>query len=257
MKIVVIKCGGSVLEELSDSFFTSLRNLMKDGYKPVLVHGGGPAINRMLTLLNVDVEFHNGLRKTSKQVLQTVELVLSGQTNRQLVKLLSDKQFDAVGVNGSDGKLLIGKLINKELLGYVGEITSVNQEMIKLFLDKDLIPVLTPIAVSEEGDKLNINADHAASAVAKALQAERCLFVTNVSGVLVDGECLPQLTLGEMRELIDTGKIYGGMIPKVQSAASVVKEGGKGVTIVSGTQVFYEEKKWLGTNIVMEELNVK
>lgn len=257
MKIVVIKCGGSVLDELSSGFFTSLEELQKQGYHLVFVHGGGPDINDMLALYNVKPEFRNGLRKTGLDTLKVVEMTLSGQTNRKLVSILEDHHFNAIGVNGSDGKLLTATFINQEELGFVGEITNVKVDLLNILLKENYIPVVTPIGISENGEKLNINADYAAAAVAKALGAEQCLFVTNVDGVLIEGSLAPSLTENEVNKYIENGEISGGMIPKVQSALAAVEKGVESVMIVSGKNPFYSNKGWYGTSISKKEPMIK
>ncbi|MET1029909.1 acetylglutamate kinase, partial [Domibacillus tundrae] len=158
MKTVVVKCGGSVLKELSDSFFSSMKSLIADGYQIVFVHGGGPEINAMLEKMNVKSEFKNGLRVTSKEVLEAAELVLSGSMNRKLVRLLEDQGIPAIGVQSSDQGILQADFINKEELGFVGDVTTVNKQVLELFLQAGLLPVLTPIAKGPNGTVLNVNA---------------------------------------------------------------------------------------------------
>jgi acetylglutamate kinase len=255
MKTIVLKCGGSVLDELSPAFFDGLRSLMEDGYMPVLVHGGGPAINSMLSLYQIPSKFQNGLRVTCEKTMEVVEMVLSGQTNRQLVRLLEHHDLTAVGLNGSDGKCLQAEYINKEELGFVGQITAVNKKMIEKLLVDRIIPVITPIAASmeETGARMNVNADYAAAAVAKALNAERCLFVTNVDGILVEGQLVEEATESDIQSFIAEGHIYGGMIPKVESALSVLGNGIEKVMIVSGKKAFYQSGIWTGTAITSKE----
>lgn len=257
MKIVVVKCGGSVLDELTTSFFESLKELQKQGYKLVFVHGGGPDINDMLALFNVKPEFCNGLRKTGADTLNIVEMTLSGSTNRKLVSLLESNQFKAIGLNGSDGKLLNAGFLNQEELGFVGEIKSVNIELLSLLINENFIPCVTPIGITVRGEKLNINADYAAAAVAKALNADQCLFVTNVDGVLIEGSLASNLTDDEVNAYIENGEISGGMIPKVQSALAAVEKGVENVMIVSGKNPFYNNGKWHGTSISKKEPMIK
>lgn len=257
MKIVVIKLGGSVLDELGSGFYESLNELVVQGYKLVFVHGGGPDINEMLELYNVKPEFVNGLRKTGQDTLKVVEMTLAGQTNRKLVSLLAANSFNAIGVNGSDGKLLNAQFINQEELGYVGEITEVNSDLLYLLIKQNYIPVVTPIGISANGDKLNINADYAAAAVAKALNAEQCLFVTNVDGVLIQGKLAFSLTQSEINTYIENGEISGGMIPKVQSALATVEKGVESVMIVSGKNPFYKNGSWHGTSVTKKEPMIK
>jgi acetylglutamate kinase len=253
VKYIVIKCGGSVLDELTTSFFTSLSELEKSGFKIVFVHGGGPDINDMLDLFRVKPQFVNGLRKTDEQTLKIAEMVLSGQTNRKLVAMLQQYQFSAIGINGSDGGCLQANYINRKQLGFVGKISNVNTEFLELVVNRNYIPVITPIGITENGEKLNINADYAAAEVAKALHAEQCLFVTNVDGVFIEGSLASSLSKKEVSTFIANGEITGGMIPKVQSALNAVEEGVESVIIVSGKKTFFENGKWHGTRIYQKE----
>jgi acetylglutamate kinase len=230
LETVVIKCGGSVLEELNDSFFESLKEIMKDGYFPVIVHGGGPAINSMLNLYNIPAEFKDGLRVTCEKTIEIVELVLSGQTNRQLCSLFIKHGFKALGINGGDGSCLQADYIDKQGLGYVGAINAVNTELIMMAIQNGYIPVITPIGIGEDGCKLNINGDYAAASIAKALKSERCVFVTNVDGILING-----------------------MVPKVNSALSATAAGIGKVMIISGKKSFYKNNCWYGTSIAAKE----
>lgn len=249
MKSIVIKCGGSVMEELDDSFFKSLADLKNRGYQLVFVHGGGPAINKMLELYQVPHEFENGLRKTTPEVMEVAEMVLAGQSNRKLTAILEKHGFKAFGVNGSDAGLFKGEFLNQEKLGLVGEITSVNRPVLEMLLSEDLVPVITPIAAAEDGTKLNVNADYAAAAVASAIHAEHCIFVTDVQGIFLDGKLSPHLDTEEIEQHIKDEKITGGMIPKVTSAMKAISKGLNSVMIVSGKDKFYENGSWAGTNV--------
>ncbi|MGG1679775.1 acetylglutamate kinase [Neobacillus sp. NRS-1170] len=253
MRYIVIKCGGSVLDELTSSFFTSLSELQNLGFKLVFVHGGGPDINEMLELFKVEPQFLNGLRKTDEQTLKIAEIVLSGHTNRKLVEMLQQYNFNAIGIHGSDGYCLQADYINREELGYVGEIIKVNIQIFHLAMNGSYIPVVTPIGITEDGQKLNINADYAAAEVAKALHAEQCLFVTNVDGVFIEGSLASSLSKEEVNTYITKGEICGGMIPKVQSALNAVETGIESVMIVSGKKAFFENGKWNGTRIFQKE----
>lgn len=252
MKTVLIKCGGSTLEELSKEFFTSLHELKNNGYRIIIVHGGGPDINNMLKTLDVQPEFVDGLRKTNEETFKVVEMVLTGQTNRKLVQKLTENGLKAIGVNGSDG-ILKGEFVNKETLGLVGDIRTVETDILHFFLQKGIIPVLTPIATAEDGTKLNVNADYAAAAVAKALKVEQCLFVTDVEGIMIDGKLKESIPVPEIKDYIAKGAIYGGMIPKVNSAISALQKGIESVRIVTGKKSFFLNNRWSGTRIDRKE----
>ena len=253
MEKIVIKCGGSILDELTTDFFDSLKNLQKLGNQLLFVHGGGPDINNMLAMYEVEPEFHNGLRKTTKQTLEIAELVLSGLTNRKLVQKLAENGFQALGINGSDADCLQAEYIDQESLGYVGEITEVNNRIIDNLMKEKIVPVLTPIAVHASGQKLNVNADYAAAAVAQSVDAEQCIFVTDVEGIIVNNEVVHSLTKKQVEGFIEDGTIYGGMIPKVTSAMSALEKGMLSVMIVSGKSTFYDGTEWKGTEIIGKE----
>ncbi|WP_257988521.1 acetylglutamate kinase [Bacillus sp. V33-4] len=248
-KIIVIKCGGSVIDLLTPSFFNSLHELDKQGWQFVFVHGGGPDINKLLALYDVVPEFRNGLRKTTAETMQVVEMVLTGQTNRKLAELLGQYGFNPIGLSGSDGNCLKARFINKKELGFVGEVIEVNQSVINMLLKENFTPVITPVGVTTDGTKLNINADYAAAAVALALQAECCLFVTDVEGIMIGGSVVSHITPEEIDAYILEGQIYGGMVPKVESALTAVKRGVKNAMIASGKGAIYEDEQWKGTTI--------
>lgn len=250
---IVIKCGGSILDELTSDFFKALKNLQEQGNQLIFVHGGGPDINKMLSMYDVEPEFHNGLRKTTVQTLEIAELVLSGLTNRKLTQKLTENGFQAIGINGSDADCLQADYVDKETLGYVGEITTVNNRIISMIMQEQIIPVLTPIAIHESGQKLNVNADYAAAAVAQSIGADQCIFVTDVKGIMVDQSVVDSLEKKEVEKLIENGTIYGGMIPKVTSAISALDKGLSSVMIVSGTSTFYDGENWKGTKIIEKE----
>lgn len=232
--IIVIKCGGSTLNELSESFFESIKELQKAGNKCVIVHGGGPEIKQMLAAVGVRSEFVNGLRKTTSEVMDVVEMVLAGKVNKGLVSKLQQQSVNALGLSGIDGDLLQAAPKDLEVLGYVGEVTKVNVELLHFLLEKNIVPVIAPIGSWVNGKRLNINADTAAGAVALQLQAKQLLFVTDVAGILKDGELLEELTVEEVQQLIEDGTIYGGMIPKVEAALQSMEGELKEVKIING-----------------------
>ncbi|QED47215.1 acetylglutamate kinase [Cytobacillus dafuensis] len=253
MKTILIKCGGSVMDKLAPTFFESLKELESNGYQLVFVHGGGSDINRMLDLFQVPHEFVDGLRKTTAKAMEIVEMVLSGHTNRKLVSNLESKGLKAFGLNGSDSKFLQGRFIDRERLGFVGEVVKINLRIVSLLLREKYIPVITPIAITENGIKLNINADFAAAAIANALQVDKCIFVTDVDGIMIDGKLIQQTDIAEVQRYITEEKITGGMIPKVKSAIDAIEKGLHSVMIVSGEKKFFEGSEWSGTEIHAKE----
>jgi acetylglutamate kinase len=253
---IVIKCGGSVLSELSEAFFDSLKELQNKGMNIVIVHGGGPEIGQMLKQLNIDSEFVNGLRKTTNEVLEIVEMILAGKVNKQLVSLLQKKGFKAIGLSGVDANLIQAKPVDVEHLGYVGEVTSVNDSFLEQLLDSGYIPVIAPIGFDQTGQKYNINADTAAGAVAKTLKAKHLLFVTDVPGILRNGKLVERVTVENICEMIDDGTIYGGMIPKVKAAIESIAGSLHEVIIVSGKLPFFSANGEIYGTKIMKEAGV-
>lgn len=255
--IIVLKCGGSSIDELPDRFFTNIRLLKEAGYKPVIVHGGGPAIKEMLTKLNIETEFINGLRKTTEEMMDAVEMVLSGTVNKALTRRLNDAGIQSVGLSGSDAQLLTAEAIDFERYGLVGNVTDVNVTFLTELIDLDIIPVIAPIGLSPDGSRLNINADTAAGAIAKALHAEQLVFVTDVPGVMHDGKLLKHVTEIEIKQLIDSGVVYGGMIPKVEAALNSLSAELQEVMIIDGNQpTLGSQSHFVGT-IIRKNIEVK
>lgn len=254
-KMIVVKCGGSTLDELSPSFFKGIHLLKEQGYQPIIVHGGGPAIKRMLDTLHIQSEFINGLRKTTKEMMDIVEMVLAGKVNTSLVFQLQQAGSKAIGLSGVDGFLLETEAKNMELFGYVGEVKNVHTHVITDVIEAGYIPVIAPIGINKNGERFNINADSAASAVANALKAQRLIFVTDVPGILKDGMLLEELTEQEVKSLIEDETITGGMIPKVEAALRSLEEDVQEVMIVDGKQTnSVQDGQLTGTKIkkVME-----
>lgn len=238
----VIKCGGSTLAALPETFFQEMRKLQEEGKIPVIVHGGGPAISETLTKLNIETEFVGGLRKTNEAVLDVVEMVLAGTINKEIVRKIQSSGAKAVGLSGVDGHLIEAKPVeNAAEVGLVGNVTRVNAGLIEGIVALGYIPVIAPVGLGADGSqRYNINADTAAGAVASFLGVSRMIVVTDVPGILktVDGErvVLSTATVEEIGEMIDTGEIYGGMIPKVKAALQCIQGDVQEVVIVDGSQ---------------------
>lgn len=235
----VMKCGGSTLAALPDAFFQDLTELQGNGVQPVIVHGGGPAINETLGKLGIESKFVNGLRATDEATLEVVEMVLAGRINKEIVRRLQQNGAKALGLSGTDGRLIEARPVaNADEIGFVGDITGVNSELIEGIVGLGYLPVIAPIGIDAEGQRYNINADTAAGAVASHLGVETMIVVTDVPGIMrtVDGEkkVLPQVTFAEIEEMIASGEIYGGMIPKVRAAMSCLHGDVREVLIVDG-----------------------
>ncbi|OGH94307.1 MAG: acetylglutamate kinase [Candidatus Melainabacteria bacterium GWA2_34_9] len=241
-KTVVIKYGGSAMlnDELKKSVLQDIVLMKLVGMSPVIVHGGGPEINKMLKQINKQSEFINGLRVTDEETMEIVEMVLSGKVNKDIVTNIQTQGFNAVGISGKDGNILKAKkkLIDGQDAGFIGEIVEVNANLIKILIQNDFIPVIAPTGMGEDGNTYNINADYAASAIAGALEAEKLVFLTDISGVLRDvndnESIISSITVSEAKKLIQDGTISGGMIPKVDCCIEGVEKGVKTVHILDG-----------------------
>ncbi len=233
---VVIKLGGHAMgsDEAMESFARDVVLMQQVGVKPVVVHGGGPMINKMLADLNIQSEFVNGKRVTDKATVEVVEMVLSGLVNKRIVQAINGQGGRAVGISGKDANLMVCEQTDPSL-GYVGTPVSMNPSIIKELGDENLIPVIAPVGAGRNGETYNVNGDTAAGAIAGALHADRLLLLTDVSGVKgADGEVLTSLNSQQIKELTDSGIIAGGMIPKTQTALDALRDGVRAVVILDG-----------------------
>ncbi|MDR1913584.1 MAG: acetylglutamate kinase [Clostridiales bacterium] len=239
---VVIKYGGSALvnQDIKLSLIKDIALMKFVGFKPVVVHGGGPEINSMLSRLNIKSEYVDGLRVTDEQTMEVVEMVLTGKLNKEIVSDLVLQGIMSAGISGKDDASI---LVEKHMpggvdIGRVGEIKYVNTTLIKTLIDNDFVPVISPVGVDETGVSYNVNADTAALAVAGALKAEKLVFLTDVEGVLRDrhdsGSVYTRLNVSRIPNLIEQGIISGGMIPKVLGCVAAVNAGVKHVHILDG-----------------------
>lgn len=231
---IVLKIGG---HEIDDAGFLSglvaAIGLLRRDRAPVLVHGGGKEIARLQTALGLKPRFVAGLRVTDEESLHVAEMVLSGSVNKRLVARLQAAGIPAVGLSGVDGGLLrVQPLAHPAGLGFVGEVTGVDTGLLNTLLGQGIVPVISPISLGPQGQSYNVNADHAATALARALAARSLAFVTNVPGVLVDGRVADRLTAAQVEDGIACGAISGGMVPKVRAALAVAAAGVPEVRIV-------------------------
>jgi len=233
----VVKIGGASLEDadLRRGFVEDVVLLSWVGIRVVVIHGGGKQVSQMLGRLGLSPKFEDGVRITDAPSLEVVEMVLGGQLNKELVRLVHTLGGVAVGITGKDGGLARARRVaDKPQLGLVGELAAVNTQVIDALLP-DFIPVVAPLAIGEEGETLNVNADAFAGSVAAALGAEKLVLLTDVEGVLGEkGKLLPSITDSEARRLIAAGVISGGMIPKVENALAAVAGGVRKVHIIDG-----------------------
>lgn len=247
-KLIVVKYGGNAMTDpaLESSFARDIVLLKTVGLHPVVVHGGGPQVDNLLKELGRTSKRIDGMRVTDKDTMDIVEMVLGGGVNKSIVSLINKHGGSAIGLTGKDANLIQAKklLVNKAGsdgtmipvdLGYVGDVVSVNKDVINMLIASNFIPVIAPLGVDEEGNTYNINADLVAGKVAEFLQAEKLMLLTNIKGVLGrDGEVVTGLTPKKVDSLIEDGTISGGMIPKIQCALDAVRSGVKSAVIVDG-----------------------
>jgi acetylglutamate kinase len=245
-KTIVVKYGGNAMtdEKLKHSFARDVVLLKLVGMDPVVVHGGGPQIDEMLKRVGKKGEFIQGMRVTDSETMDVVEMVLGGLVNKDIVNLINQHGGRAIGLTGKDGsfirarKMLVQNKDNAaEMLdiGQVGEIQSIDPEVISLLESREFIPVVAPIGVGEDGQSYNINADLVAGKLAEILRAEKLILLTNTPGVLdKNGNLLTGLTPKQVDELFADGTIHGGMLPKIASALDAAKSGVKSVHIIDG-----------------------
>ncbi|MEM5475766.1 acetylglutamate kinase [Pacificibacter sp. AS14] len=233
---VVIKLGGNAMgsDEAMESFARDVVLMQQVGVKPVVVHGGGPMINKMLADLNIKSEFVNGKRVTDKATVEVVEMVLSGLVNKRIVQAINSQGGRAVGISGKDANLMICEQTNPDL-GFVGTPTDMDPSIIDELGQAGLIPVIAPLGFGRNGETFNVNGDTAAGAIASALNADRLLLLTDVSGVKdADGKVLTALDSDMIRKLTEDGVIAGGMIPKTETALTALADGVRAVVILDG-----------------------
>ncbi|SER51266.1 acetylglutamate kinase [Propionibacterium cyclohexanicum] len=243
-QIVVIKYGGNAMvnDELKHAFAQDMVFLRRCGVKPVVVHGGGPQITRMLKRLDIRSEFRGGLRVTSKEAMDVVRMVLVGQVGRELVNLINDHGPFAVGISGEDARLFTARpktmlVDGKPLtLGQVGEVTEVRPESVRDLIDAGRIPVVATVAPGEHEEVFNVNADTAAAALAVALHAERLVMLTDVAGLYADWptseEVITQISPAELEEMLP--QLESGMRPKMEACLRAVREGVSRATVIDG-----------------------
>ncbi|MEM7041548.1 MAG: acetylglutamate kinase [Pseudomonadota bacterium] len=245
----VIKYGGHAMgsAELARDFARDIVLLKQVGINPVVVHGGGPQIKAMLDRLKIQSEFVQGLRVTDAATVEIVEMVLAGNINKRIVTAIQEAGGQAVGLSGKDGRLIEATKLTRTVrdadshieqvldLGFVGEPSAINTDVLEALRESEVIPVIAPIGVGEDGQTFNINADTAAGAVATALNAEKLIMLTDVEGVLDgDGNLMPRFSLDRARELMTSGIITGGMIPKLETCLAALEGGVDAAHILDG-----------------------
>ena len=240
-KIIVVKYGGSAMadEELKRNVIKDVVLLKLVGFKPIIVHGGGKEISRWVSKVGMEPRFVNGLRVTDADTMEIAEMVLN-KVNKSLVSMVNELGVNAVGISGKDGQFLRcdKKLSNGQDIGFVGDIKEVNPKILFDLLEKDFLPIICPIGFDDNCQSYNINADDAACAIARAVKAEKLAFLTDVEGVYADPKdkdtLISELTTDHMEELLNSGNIGGGMLPKLQNCLDAVLNGVSRVHIMDG-----------------------
>ena len=267
-KTFVIKYGGSIMNNKAsqNAFIEDIFYMRQIGINIVIVHGGGPEISKWLNKTGTQSKFVKGLRVTDEKTMEIVEMVLSGKVNKDLASKLSIKGVNAVGLSGRDGNLIKakkkylfqdGRVID---IGYVGEIVKVNVKLINNLLINDIVPVISPVGCDNEENKYNINADHVASFISSALNAEKLIILTDVEGVYRNkndkSSLIPCINIDEINQYINEGIINGGMIPKMESCMEAIKNGTGNVHLIDGRcehSLIFDIINNSGTKIISKE----
>ena len=242
-KYIVIKYGGNAMHnpDIIKTILQDVAALKIVGVHPILVHGGGPEINAMLSKLGITSQIVGGLRVTDAETMEVVQMVLGGKVNKNIVAQLGTMGVRAIGLCGKDGSLIEVKKMSKKGgvdYGYVGEITKVNAELLKELCRDGYVPVIASIGVDGKGESYNINADTAAGEIGAAVGAEKLVYLTDIDGILADGSnkdsLLAEVKFSDVEKMIKSGAISGGMIPKVESCTNAIKKGIRNVNIING-----------------------
>jgi acetylglutamate kinase len=248
-KTIVIKYGGNAMtdDKLKDSFARDIVMMKLIGLNPIVVHGGGPQIGDLLEKLKIESHFINGMRVTDSKTMDVVEMVLGGMVNKEIVGMINANGGKAIGLTGKDGRLLQARKLRVKHktpemsapeiidIGHVGEVETVNTDVLDMLVNSDFIPVIAPIGVGPDGASYNINADLVAGKVAEVLKAEKLILLTNIAGLMdKEGKILTGLSTEQVDALIEDGTIYGGMLPKIGCALDAVKAGVNSAHIIDG-----------------------
>lgn len=267
-KRVVVKYGGSAMldEGLQESVIKDVALLKLVGMQPIIVHGGGKEISRWLGYMGKESKFVEGLRVTDEETMEVAEMVLS-KVNKHLVQMMEKLGVKAAGISGKDGGTMIceKKTVKGQDIGFVGEVTEICPDLIDTLIDNDFIPIIAPIGMDRNFQAYNINADDAASAVAKCIRAEKLAFMTDIDGVCLDPDdpdtLISVLALDEAKRLIKNGTIGGGMIPKIRNCIEAVEQGVSRVHILDGRKqhcllLEFFTRKGIGTAIIDNQLKL-
>lgn len=241
-KIMVVKYGGNAMvnEELKQSVCRDVVLMHYVGMKPILVHGGGPEISALMEKIGKKPEFVHGLRVTDAETMEIVEMVLAGKTNKGIVSIINNLGGKAVGLSGKDANLIVAEKAEGAVdLGYVGQVAKINPGVLEDLLDHGYIPVVSSVAIGPKGESFNVNADHIAGEIAAAVKATKLIMMTDVTGIYRDisdkSTLITELTVSEAQEMIESGQIDKGMIPKVEACITALRSSVERAHIIDGT----------------------
>lgn len=239
-KTLVIKYGGNAMndEAITTTILQDIAALKIVGVNPILVHGGGPEINKMLSRLGIKPQFKNGMRVTDESTMEIAQMILCGKINKNIVGELNSMGVKAIGLCGKDSQLIKAENLDPDL-GYVGKITEINAKLLDILAKDEFIPVIASIATDERGNSYNVNADVAAAAIGAAMHAEKLLFLSDIDGIMANKDdresLIDRITVSELRKMIDNGSISGGMVPKANSCIDAIERGINSVFVLNGT----------------------
>jgi acetylglutamate kinase len=231
MKTIVIKMGGVASDNLNQAFFDQINTWKQEGYQVIVVHGGGHYISKMMDILGLKVEVKQGLRVTSKEALDITRMVLLGQVQPMITTAFQQAGFQTLGLNAGCDQLIQGAIIDEASLGFVGQVTAVNAPLLNMLVQKNHVPIIAPLGITETGQWLNINADEVAWNIAASLQAEKLFLLTDVPGIKKESKWLETVSLAEIKQLKADKVVTGGMLPKLDSAQKAILAGVQSVCI--------------------------
>lgn len=246
MGVIVVKMGGVASDNLDAAFFDQIKTWQTQGKQVVIVHGGGYYISEMMQRLGQEVHIQNGLRVTDAGTLEITRMVLLGQVQPLITTKFLAEGFHALGLSAGSDQLIQGDFLNQGELGFVGQVSQVNQALLTILLEKEHIPIIAPLGITKEGQWLNINADEVACKVASALQAEALYLLTDVPGIRKQDEWLTRVSAEQVSQLVAEKVVTGGMLPKLASAQTALESGVTAVYITNsivsqGTELYYQE----------------
>ena len=239
-KTLVIKYGGNAMndEAITTTILQDVAALKIVGVNPILVHGGGPEINRLLDKVGIQSQFVGGMRVTDEATMEIAQMVLCGKINKNIAGELNSMGVKAIGLCGKDSQLIKAEKLD-EKLGYVGKITEINAELLELLARDEFIPVIASIATDDHGNSYNVNADVAAAAIGAAMHAEKLLFLSDIDGIMVNKDnrqsLIDRISISDLRAMIERGDITGGMVPKANSCIDAIERGIGSVFVLNGT----------------------